>query len=89
MEYRDSIIGRKHEQEILQSCMDSSKAEFIAVYGRRRIGKTYLVKQFFEEKFDFYTSGVYQITRSEQLKRWQVQLKKIQRTEKDKTEGLV
>lgn len=76
MEYRDSIIGRKHEQEILQSCMDSSKAEFIAVYGRRRIGKTYLVKQFFEEKFDFYTSGVYQITRSEQLKRWQVQLKK-------------
>lgn len=77
MQYKESIVGRRHEQDILQSCLDSPKAEFIAVYGRRRIGKTYLVKQFFEEKFDFYASGVYQISRSEQLKRWQVQLNKF------------
>ena len=76
MQYKESIVGRRHEQDILQSCLDSPKAEFIAVYGRRRIGKTYLVKQFFEENFDFYASGVYQISRSEQLKRWQVQLNK-------------
>lgn len=76
MQYKKSIIGRKHEQEILQECLDSTKAEFIAVYGRRRIGKTYLVKQFFEEKFDFYATGVYNISRTEQLKRWKIQLQK-------------
>lgn len=75
MEYRKTIIGRKHEQEILQICYDSPKAEFVAVYGRRRIGKTYLVKQYFDEKFDFYATGVYQATRSEQLRHWQEQLR--------------
>ena len=84
MQYKESIVGRRHEQDILQSCLDSPKAEFVAVYGRRRIGKTYLVKQFFEEKFDFYTSGVYQISRSEQLKRWQVQLNKYSGQKKTK-----
>lgn len=84
MQYKESIVGRRHEQDILQSCLDSPKAEFVAVYGRRRIGKTYLVKQFFEEKFDFYASGVYQISRSEQLKRWQVQLNKYSGQKKTK-----
>ena len=75
MSYKKSIIGRKHEQDILAKCMDSEKAEFVAVYGRRRIGKTYLVKQFFSETFDFYATGVYKISRLEQLKLWQEQLK--------------
>ena len=77
MEYRSNIIGRKHEQEILQLCMDSGKAEFVAVYGRRRVGKTYLVKQFFGECFDFYATGVYEVPRSEQLKHWQLQLQRF------------
>lgn len=76
MEYCKTIIGRRHEQEILQNCYDSPKAEFVAVYGRRRIGKTYLVKQYFDEKFDFYATGVYQASRSEQLKYWQEQLRR-------------
>ena len=42
MEYKASIIGRKREQEILQKCIDSENAEFVAIYGRRRVGKTYL-----------------------------------------------
>ena len=76
MPYKNTIIGRKHEQDILAKCVESNKAELIAVYGRRRIGKTYLVKQFFSESFDFYVTGVYQVSRSEQLKIWQEQLKK-------------
>ena len=44
------IIGRKEEQKTLQDCYESNKPEFVAVYGRRRIGKTFLVKQFFKEK---------------------------------------
>ena len=39
MEYKASIIGRKREQEILQKCIDSENAEFVAIYGRRRVGK--------------------------------------------------
>ena len=53
------IIGRKEEQKTLQDCYESNKPEFVAVYGRRRIGKTFLVKQFFKEKFDFVFAGAY------------------------------
>lgn len=74
MEYSTQIIGREYEQEILHHCVESPRAEFIAVYGRRRIGKTYLVKQYFKDTFDFYTSGIYKVSRAEQLKRWQIQL---------------
>lgn len=76
MVHHNKIIGRKHEQDILTKCVESEKSEFIAIYGRRRIGKTYLVKQYFSESFDFYVTGVYKITRSEQLKLWQEQLAK-------------
>ena len=61
------IIGRKAEQELLLECYESNKPEFVAVYGRRRIGKTFLVKQFFKEKFDFYFTGAYQATKKDQL----------------------
>lgn len=77
MAYIKTIIGRTNEQDILSKCVESDKAEFVAVYGRRRIGKTYLVKQFFGEAFDFYATGVYKITRSDQLKLWQEQLTKF------------
>lgn len=61
------IIGRKEEQKTLQDCYESNKPEFVAVYGRRRIGKTFLVKQFFKEKFDFYFTGAYQASKKDQL----------------------
>lgn len=61
------IIGRKEEQQVLQTCLQSARAEFVAVYGRRRVGKTYLVKQFFKEHFDFYFTGAYQASRKDQL----------------------
>ena len=51
MEYNKNIVGRRYEQEVLHACVESTRAEFIAVYGRRRIGKTFLVKQFFNDTF--------------------------------------
>lgn len=84
MEYKSSIIGRKHEQEMLERCVQSPRAEFIAVYGRRRVGKTFLVKQFFDEKFDFYITGVYKISRAEQFKNWQMQLEKYSGVKRNK-----
>jgi hypothetical protein len=52
------IIGRKEEHQLLNDCFTAKKAEFVAVYGRRRVGKTFLIKEFFNNKFTFYFSGV-------------------------------
>lgn len=56
------IIGRKEELFLLKKAFNSIKAEFIAVYGRRRVGKTYLVHQFFlkEKCLLFHVTGKYQ-----------------------------
>ena len=51
------IVGRKKEIELLQQIVESKDPEFVAVYGRRRVGKTFLIKQFFDNKFTFYFSG--------------------------------
>ena len=68
------IIGRRKETEILMNCMDSSKPEFVAVYGRRRVGKTFLVKKLLGSKFCFYMTGVYECPKSELLAYFQEQL---------------
>ena len=64
---KNQIVGRQKEQQILLDCLQSGKAELIAVYGRRRVGKTFLVKNFFEGQFDFYCTGIYDGTKKEQL----------------------
>lgn len=62
------IIGRVREQEQLTTCLESSRPEFVAIYGRRRVGKTYLVREFFKNRFAFYASGVDGKKTREQLK---------------------
>ena len=44
------IIGRDKEKEKLQKAFFSKESEFIAVYGRRRIGKTFLIRHFFSKQ---------------------------------------
>ena len=67
MDYKTTIIGRRHEQDLIREYYDSPKAELVAVYGRRRVGKTYLIKQCFDETFDFYFTGSFETSRSTQL----------------------
>lgn len=52
------IIGRVSEQRLLNSLLESDHAEFAIVYGRRRVGKTFLIREFFKDKFDFYHTGL-------------------------------
>ncbi len=52
------IIGRKDEQKILLAAAQSEYSELIAVYGRRRIGKTYLIRETFGYKFTFQHTGL-------------------------------
>lgn len=54
----ENIIGRKAEIEELNALYHSKKAEFVAVYGRRRVGKTYLIKELFRDKMAFYHTGM-------------------------------
>jgi hypothetical protein len=54
------IIGRTKEIRILESCLDSKKPEFVALFGRRRVGKTYLVREFFHDDFAFHLIGTSQ-----------------------------
>ena len=62
------IIGREKEQKELRRLTDSSNSEFVAIYGRRRVGKTYLVKEFYGQQFVFYATGICRGDRESQLK---------------------
>lgn len=70
----DIIIGRKAEQDIIRQRINSASPELIAIYGRRRIGKTFLVRQYFNDTFHFYFTGIYQGTKKEQLGEFHRQL---------------
>ena len=45
-----SMVCREEECEILLELLKSSRPEFLAIYGRRRVGKTFLIRNFFEDK---------------------------------------
>lgn len=71
---RGKIIGRIREISELMECVDSEKPEFVAVYGRRRVGKTFLVKQLLGKEFCFYMTGIYKSGKTELLTYFKAQL---------------
>lgn len=75
----DLIIGREIEKKKLEEIFRSDSSEFVAVYGRRRVGKTYLIKNFFQTKkcIFFQTMGIYQASIEEQISRFEVELGNI------------
>ena len=70
------IIGRNQELKILKGVFESNKSEFVAVYGRRRVGKTFLIREAFDNKFTFQVSGLANATLSQQLTNFYVALQK-------------
>ena len=71
---RSEIIGRKQEIDRLDRCMDSSEPQLIALYGRRRVGKTFLVNHYFNGRFDFKLTGIYDQPVDIQLKNFAIEL---------------
>jgi len=63
----DNIIGRLEEKKILQARLETPEAELIAVYGRRRVGKTYLVHAFYNKHIVFEFTGIHDANTEEQL----------------------
>lgn len=70
------IIGRWREINLLKELCNSRRAEFIAVYGRRRVGKTYLIKNFIDTlpAVFFHVTGVQQGPLKEQLSQFAKQI---------------
>lgn len=69
------LIGREKETEALRKAMESDTSELVAVYGRRRIGKTFLVRETFGYNFQFQHAGIYRGGRNEQLFAFSASLK--------------
>ena len=69
------MIGRNKEQRRLRELYDSSESEFVVVYGRRRIGKTYLVRETFDGEFAFCHSGLARCGMMKQLQQFRSSLK--------------
>ncbi len=75
-EYKNNImIGRQNEIQILAKAYKSDKPELIAVFGRRRVGKTYLIRQYFKDKIDFELTGLKDGTKQQQLRNFSYSLK--------------
>ena len=77
---RNNIIGRQSEQDTLARIYESRQAEFVAVCGRRRVGKTFLIREYFEEEMVFQTSGLAGASTQEQLKNFFYTLRRYDKT---------
>ncbi len=78
----DFLIGRDAELKALRKYYDSDRSEFIALYGRRRVGKTFLVRKSADEQFAFYVTGMHNATKSEQLTNFAIAMQKYSGAEK-------
>lgn len=74
-----TLIGRRKELKALQEYVDSDRSEFIAIYGRRRVGKTFLVRQMAKDNFAFYVTGMDNAKMKEQLMNFGIALQKHKR----------
>lgn len=71
----EKIIGRKNEVLLLKELLGSPKAEFAAIYGRRRIGKTYLVKNVYDGHLAFEFTGTQNASLKNQLFKFSEKIK--------------
>lgn len=71
---RNRIIGRQDECERLKKCLRADQAQLVIIYGRRRVGKTFLINQFFDGRFDFKLTGAYGEPKETQLRYFAAEL---------------
>lgn len=70
------MIGRKTEQKELLRALESRQSEFVALYGRRRVGKTFLVNELFNGQFTFRATGIEDGSKREQLDLFREELRR-------------
>ena len=74
------LIARAAEAEILETLYKSTRSEFVIIYGRRRIGKTFLINQVFEKRFTFKFTGTRDEGMKVQLSRFAKQLQEYSKS---------
>lgn len=78
----NSLIGRENEIAQLKGYVNSSRSEFIVVFGRRRIGKTFLIRKFFKDNYHFSYVGQRDVPDTVQLQRFAIALQNYAKFEK-------
>jgi len=61
------LVGREREQAVLRRTLESQEAEFVAIYGRRRVGKTFLIREFYDKQLCLELTGTHDAALREQL----------------------
>ena len=69
------LFGREDERRRIEEYLDSKKSEFVAVYGRRRVGKTFLLRQVLADKVCFSFTGMANVSTTEQLQNFSLTLR--------------
>lgn len=77
----DKIIGRHAQLEELHKIAETDSSEFVAIYGRRRVGKTFLVRKAFENTFSFFVTGVHGADKKTQLANFAIALQRYSKSE--------
>ncbi len=72
----ENIAGRTHEQALLSKIENSGEPELVVMYGRRRVGKTYLIRNFFQKQMAFELSGIHNASLDQQLENFSAALSK-------------
>lgn len=70
------FIGREKEQQQLKEYLNSGQSEFVAVYGRRRVGKTFLIQKVIGSDYAFYVAGMNNVPMRLQLKNFMQGIRK-------------
>ncbi len=71
------LIGREKEIKKLDKAMQETEAQLLVVYGRRRVGKTFLINEYFSNKYAFKFTGSEKQTTKEQLKNFTLVLNDV------------
>ena len=74
------LIGRLQEIEEMKSLLNSSQSEMLAVYGRRRVGKTFLVRNCYKKELIFSISGMHNASQHEQLVNFSIAIKEAKKS---------
>ena len=73
---KEYLIGRTEECKRLNRCLKEDSAQLVIVYGRRRVGKTYLINEFFDYSFAFKLTGSFNQSRAVQLENFTLEIKR-------------
>ncbi len=74
----NDFVAREKEIKKLKKILGSRRSEFVAVYGRRRVGKTLLIRTVFNNDFTFYATAIANVTKKQQLLNFYTSLKRHQ-----------